>query len=61
MLNAYATMLAQGNISSDDLISTFASFIIKVEKSWPELPNKEPNCPLGIAYYTFWGKFNERT
>ena len=52
-------MLAQGKPPSDDLETAFQSFLIKVKKYWLQPPNKEPNTPLGSAYYTFWRKFNK--
>jgi len=59
VLNAHATMLAQGKTPSDDLQGAFDSFLTKVEEHWLQPPNKEPTTPLGSAYYTFWSKFNE--
>ncbi|KAL9026720.1 MAG: hypothetical protein Q9196_004653 [Gyalolechia fulgens] len=60
VLNAHATMVAQGNPVPDDLKVAFDSFLAKVEQDWPQAPTKEPNSPLGSAYYSFWKKFNEQ-
>ncbi|KAK3176307.1 hypothetical protein OEA41_007630 [Lepraria neglecta] len=60
VLNAYATMLAQGKTLPDDLKIAFNSFLDKVEEHWLQSPTKEPNSPLGSAYYTFWKKFNQQ-
>ena len=60
MLNAHATMLAKGKTLSDDLKVAFETFLTKVEENWLEPPNKEPNTPLGRAYYNFWTKFDEQ-
>ena len=60
VLNAHATMVAQGNSLPDDLKVAFDSFLAKVQEYWLQPPNKEPNTPLGSAYYTFWKKFNQQ-
>ena len=60
VLNAHATMVAQGNPLPDDLKVAFNSFLTKVEEYWLQPPTKEPNTPLGSAYYSFWKKFNEQ-
>ena len=60
VLNAYATIVAQGKSLPDDLKVAFNSFLAKVEEYWLQPPNKEPNTPLGSAYYTFWKKFNKQ-
>ena len=60
MLNAHATMLAKGKILSDDLKVAFETFLAKVEENWLEPPNKDPNTPLGRAYYDFWTIFDEQ-
>ncbi|KAL2059455.1 hypothetical protein ABVK25_000748 [Lepraria finkii] len=60
VLNAYATMVIQGNPLSDDLKVAFKSFLTNVEEYWLQPPNKEPNTPLGSAYYSFWKKFNQQ-
>ena len=60
VLNAHATMVAQGKPFPDDLKVAFNSFLAKVEEYWLQPPTKEPNTPLGSAYYTFWKKFNQQ-
>ena len=60
VLNAHATMVVQGKPFPDDLKVAFNSFLAKVEEYWLQPPTKEPNTPLGSAYYTFWKKFNEQ-
>ena len=60
VLNAYATMVAQGKPLLDDLKVAFNSFLAKVEEYWLQLLNKELNTPLGSAYYTFWKKFSQQ-
>ena len=52
VLNAHATMVAQGNPFPDNLKVAFNSFLAKVEEYWLQ-PTKEPNTPLGSAYYSF--------
>lgn len=54
-------MVAQGKSLPDDLKVAFNSFLAKVEEYWLPPPTKEPNTPLGSAYYTFWKKFNKQT
>lgn len=61
MLNAHATMLAQGKTLSDDLKVAFETFLAKVEENWLKPPNKEATTPLGRAYCDFWTKFNEQS
>ncbi|KAK0510985.1 hypothetical protein JMJ35_006537 [Cladonia borealis] len=61
VLNAHATMLAQGKTLSDDLKVAFETFLAKVEENWLKPPNEEPTTPLGRAYYTFWTKFKEQS
>ncbi|KAL2056070.1 hypothetical protein ABVK25_003713 [Lepraria finkii] len=56
VLDAHATMVMQGKPISDDLKVAFNSFLAKVEEYWLQPPNKEPNTPLGSAYYSFWKK-----
>ena len=41
-------MLAEGKIPSDDLRVAFNSFVIKAEKFWPQLPNKEPTSWMSV-------------
>ncbi|MCJ1223396.1 hypothetical protein MMC12_000036 [Toensbergia leucococca] len=60
VLNAHATMVAQRNPLPDDLKVAFNSFLAKVEEYWLQPPTKEPNTPLGSAYYSFWKKFDEQ-
>ena len=60
VLNAHATMVAQGKSLPDDLKVAFDSFLAKVEEYWLQPPSKEPNTPLGSAYYTFWAIFNQQ-
>lgn len=60
VLNAHTTMVAQGKPLPDDLKVAFNSFLTKVEEHWLQSPTKEPNTPLGSAYYTFWKKFNQQ-
>ena len=60
VLNAHATMVAQGKSVPDDLQAAFNSFLAKVEQHWLQPPSDDPNSPLGSAYYTFWKKFNEQ-
>ena len=60
ILNTHATMVAQGKPLPDDLKVAFNSFLAKVEEYWLQPPTKEPNTPLGSAYYTFWKKFNQQ-
>jgi hypothetical protein len=60
VLNTHATMVAQGKPLLDDLKVAFNSFLAKVEEYWLHPSTKEPNTPLGSAYYTFWKKFNEQ-
>ncbi len=60
VLDAHATMVAQGKFLPDDLKVAFNSFLAKVEENWLQPPNKEPNTPLGSAYYTFWKIFNQQ-
>ena len=60
VLNAHATKVAQGKSISDDLKVAFNSFLAKAEQYWLRSPSEEPNSPLGLAYYTFWKKFNEQ-
>ena len=60
VLNAHATMVAQGKPLLDDLKVAFNSFLAKVEEYWLQSPTKEPNSPLGSAYYTFWKKFHQQ-
>ena len=60
VLNAYATMVAQGKPLPDNLKVAFNSFVAKVKEYWLQSPTKEPNTPLGSAYYTFWKKFNQQ-
>jgi len=60
VLNAHATMIAQGKPLPDNLKVAFNSFLTKVEEHWLQPPNKEPNTPLGSAYYTFWKIFNQQ-
>ena len=60
VLNAHATMVAQGNPLPDDLKVAFNSFLAKVEEYWLQPPTKEPNTSLGSAYYFFWKKYNEQ-
>ncbi|KAL9640853.1 MAG: hypothetical protein Q9164_000011 [Protoblastenia rupestris] len=59
VLNAHATVVAQGKPLPDDLKVAFNSFLAKVEEYWLQ-PANEPNTPLGSTYYTFWKKFNEQ-
>ena len=59
VLNAHATMVAQGRPLPDDLKVAFNSFLVKVEEYWLRPPTKEPNNPLICAYDTFWQKFYE--
>ena len=61
VLNAHATMLAQGKTPSDDLEKAFHSFLAKFEENWPHSPNNDPTTPLGAAYHTFWEKHNEQS
>jgi hypothetical protein len=51
-------MVAKGTPLSDDLKAAFRSFLKAVETYWPQPPSKEPNTPLGSAYFTFWREFN---
>ena len=44
----------------DDLEVAFNPFLAKVEEYWLQPPAKEPNTPLGSAYYSFWKTFNEQ-
>ncbi len=60
VLNAHASYVAQGKTLSDEVRSAFYFFLSKVEEHWLEQPNKNPNSPLGIAYFTFWKKHNEK-
>ncbi len=60
VLDAHATMVAQGKSLPDDLKVAFDSFLAKVEEYWLQPPSKEPNTPLGSAYYTFWKIFNQQ-
>lgn len=60
ILNAHATMVARGNPLPNNLKVAFNSFLAKVEEYWLQPPTKEPNTPLGSAYYSFWKKFNEQ-
>ena len=60
VLNAHATMVAQGKPLPNDLKVAFNYFLAKVEEYWLQSPTKEPNSPLGSAYYTFWKKFNQQ-
>ena len=60
LLNAHATMVAQGKPLADDLKVAFHSFLVQVEESWLQPPAKDPNFPLGSAYYTFWKIFNQQ-
>jgi len=53
-------MVAQGKPFPDDLKVAFKSFVNQVEENWLQPLSKEPNTPLGSAYYTFWKKFNEQ-
>ena len=54
VLNAHATLCAKGKQLSHKFQSAFNSFIYNVDISRPELPNADPNSPLGRAYYNFW-------
>ena len=58
VLNAHANMVAQGNPLPDDLKIAFDSFLTQVEEHWLQPLSKEPNTPLGSAYYTFWKIYN---
>ena len=60
LLNAHATMVAQGKPLADDLKVAFNSFLVQVEEYWLQPPAKDPNFPLGSAYYTFWKIFNQQ-
>lgn len=59
VLNAHATTVAQGKPLPDDLKVAFNSFLAEIEEYWLQPPAKEPNSPLGSAYYTFWKEFNQ--
>ena len=61
VLNAHATLLAQGKTPSEDLKEAFESFLTKVEENWLQPANKEPTSPLGRAYYEFWRIFKEQS
>ena len=60
VLNAHATMVAQGKIIPQDLKVAFDCFLAKVEENWLKPPDKDPNTPLGCAYYNFWKIFNQQ-
>ena len=61
VLNAHATMLAQGEIVSRDLKMAFDVFLREVEENWGELLNKEPTSHMGSAYCAFWRKVDEQS
>lgn len=53
ILNAHAAIAAQGIPLPDDLKVAFNSFLAKAEEYRLQPPTKEPNTPLGSAYYSF--------
>ena len=57
VLNAHATVLAQGKPISDDLEVAFKKFLCQVEKNWLKSPRQEAMTPLGMAYCNFWKIF----
>ncbi|KAL9608937.1 MAG: hypothetical protein Q9167_006260 [Letrouitia subvulpina] len=59
VLNAYATIVAQGKRPSDKLKRSFDTFLTEVEESWLRSPTEDFRSPLGSAYYTFWDRYNQ--
>ena len=60
VLNAHATMVAQGKIVPDNVKVAFNSLISQVEENWLQPPNKDHTTPLGSAYCNFWNKYNQQ-
>ena len=60
VLNAHATVLAQGKSISDDLEVAFKGFLCQVVKNWLKSPRQEAMEPLGMAYSKFWKLFKKQ-
>jgi len=53
LLNAHATLVANGQITPD-ITSAFQTFRIQANESFLQPPNHDLTSPLGLAYSRFW-------
>ena len=60
VLNVHATLLARGDLISDELEAAFEKFLCEVRKNWLKSPRQEAMTPLGMAYCKFWKIFKKQ-
>ena len=54
VLNRHATMVAENKPLSKEIKVAFEIFLVQVKGAWLQPPAKDPNSPLGRAYYALW-------